>query len=119
MLAQPRIASRAAIAVAAALLAALAFVAGRATTDQPKAPVVPGPYRLADGVTVGFAHSLAGAEAAAAHYLLELERAMDTLNPRRTAMLAALVSTSGEARAITAHAADVIALERSGGAPLR
>ena len=44
---------------------------------------------------------------------------MDTLDAQRTAAVAALVATSAEARAIAAHAATVIALERSGGAPLR
>ena len=81
--------------------------------------MVPGPTRLVSGVGVGFAHSEAGAEAAAAHYLLELERAMDTLDAQRTAAVAALVATSAEARAIAAHASEVIGLERSGGAPLR
>ena len=119
MLAQPRIASRLATAVAAVLLVGLAFVVGRATTGHRKPPVVPGPDRLVDGVSVGFARSRAGAEAAAAHYLLELERAMDTLDVRRTATVAGVVSTVGEARAITAHAASVIGLERSGGVPLR
>ena len=68
-------------------------------------PVVPGPYRIVDGVTVGFAHTEAGAEAAAAHDLLELERAMDSLSAQRTAKVAGLVATSSEARALDAHAA--------------
>ena len=45
-----------------------------------RAPVGPGPRQFVKGVGVGFAHSEAGAEAAAAHYLLELERAIDTLD---------------------------------------
>ncbi|MGZ4285710.1 MAG: hypothetical protein ACXVHB_16065 [Solirubrobacteraceae bacterium] len=119
MLAESRIASRSATAVVVVLLVLVTFVVGRATTGHRTPPVVPGPYRLVDGVRVGFAHSRAGSQAAAAHYLLELERAMDTLNARRTATVAALVSTRAEARAITAHAPSVIALQRSGGVPLR
>jgi type II secretory pathway component GspD/PulD (secretin) len=80
---------------------------------------VPGPLRVIDGVSVGFVHSEAGAEAAAAHYLVEIERAMDTLDAEWTSKVASLVSTGAEARAITSHAAAVIALERSDGAPLR
>jgi hypothetical protein len=81
--------------------------------------VVPGPYRVVDGVTVGFAHSEAGAEAAAAHDLLELERAMDSLSAPRTAKVAGLLATSSEARALDAHASSVIALEQAHGSPLR
>ena len=74
--------------MASVLLLSIAFLAGRATIAGGKPPVVPGPMRLVDGVGVGFAHSEAGAEAAAAHYLLELERAMDTLDAQRTAAVA-------------------------------
>src|ERR1019366_2706932 len=119
MLAQTRVAPRSALAVAAVLILFIAFLAGRSTVAGGEAPVVPGPLRVIDGVSVGFAHSEAGADAAAAHYLLEIERAMDTLDAAWTSTVASLVSTDGEARAITAHAGAVIALERSGGAPLR
>jgi hypothetical protein len=119
MLAQTRVAPRSARVVAAVLILFVAFLAGRSTVSRGEGPVVPGPLRVIDGVSVGFAHSQAGADAAAAHYLLEIERAMDTLDAERTSKVASLVSTSGEARAITAHAATVIASERSGGAPLR
>jgi len=80
---------------------------------------VPGPARVIDGVGVGFAHTPAGADAAGAHDLLEIERAMDTLNARRTAAVASLVATGDQARAISAHASAVIAIERSSGVPLR
>ncbi|MHB8659383.1 MAG: hypothetical protein ACYC91_15810 [Solirubrobacteraceae bacterium] len=119
MLSQTRVAPRLVLAGAACLILSIAFLAGRATVAGGPPPVVPGPNRLVDGVSVGFAHSEAGAEAAAAHYLLELERAMDTLDVQRIASVADLVATSREARAITAHAASVIGLERSNGAPLR
>ncbi len=119
MLAESRGAARAALAVACVVILSIAFLAGRATIAGQKQPVVPGPYRVVDGVSLGFAQTEAGAEAAAAHYLLELERAMDTLSAQRTATVAGLVSTSSEARAIGAHAASVIALEQSHGAPLR
>lgn len=119
MLTQPRIAPRSAIAAACILIISTAFLAGRATSSSGTPSVVPGPYRAVEGVTFGFAHTEVGAEAAAAHYLLELERAMDTLSTQRTAAVAELVATSSEARAITAHAASVIALEQSDGAPLR
>jgi len=119
MLAEPRVATRAAIAVACVVILSIAFLAGRATSAGQKPPVVPGPYRVVDGVSLGFAHTEVGAEAAAAHYLLELERAMDTLSAQRTTTVSALVATSSEARAIGAHAASVIALEQSHGAPLR
>lgn len=105
--------------VATVLILFVAFLAGRLTVAGGEGAVVPGPLRVIDGVSVGFAHSQAGADAAAAHYLLEIERAMDTLDAEWTATVASLVSTDGEARAITAHAGAVIALERSGGAPLR
>ena len=72
--------SRSALAAAAVLILFVAFCAGRATVRRPGLPVVPGPLRVIDGVGVGFAHSQAGADAAAAHYLLEIERAMDTLD---------------------------------------
>lgn len=108
-------------AVVAVIALAVAFVAGRATVDTGRrpAPVLPGPYREVDGITLGFTHSELGAEAAGAHYLLELERAMDTLSQQRTFDVARLVATPAQARAIDAHAASAIALERSGGAPLR
>ncbi len=41
------------------------------------------------------------------------------LDARWTSKVASLVATGGEARAITAHAGAVMALERAGGAPLR
>ena len=119
MLAHTRVAPRSALLLASLLGLAVAFIAGRATITGKTPPVVPGPARVVDGVSVGFAHSEAGAEAAGAHYLLELERAMDTLDARRTATVAALVATDAEARAVAAHAAEVIGLERSGGVPLR
>ena len=119
MLAQIRVASRSALVVAAVLILFVAFLAGRSTVSRGEGPVVPGPLRVIDGVSVGFADSQAGADAAAAHYLLEIERAMDTLDAEWTSKVASLVSTRGEARAITAHAGAVIAWERSGGAPLR
>jgi hypothetical protein len=119
MVAQNRVATRSALAVATVLMLCVAFLVGRSTVAGGEAPVVPGPLRVIDGVSVGFVHSEAGAEAAAAHYLLEIERAMDTLDAAWTSKVASLVSTGGETRAITAHAAAVIALERSGGAPLR
>ena len=93
MLTQPRIGPRVALGAAFVVLVSIAFLAGRATMAGGSAPVVPGPLRVVDGVGVGFAHSEAGAEAAAAHYLLELERAMDTLDARRTAAVAELVAT--------------------------
>ena len=119
MLTQTRALPRAAIAVATALTLLVAFIAGRATVAARPAPVVPGPFRVTDGVSVGFTHSQAGADAAAAHYLLEIERAMDTLDIQRTESVAQLVATNREARAIAAHAASVIAVERFDGAPLR
>jgi hypothetical protein len=119
MLTQTRVALRSALAVATVLILFVAFLAGRSTVAGGEGPVVPGPLRVIDGVSVGFAHSEAGADAAAAHYLLEIERAMDTLDAGWTAKVASLVSTRGEARAVAAHAGGVIALERSGGAPLR
>jgi hypothetical protein len=112
-----RIAPR--IAVATVLVIAIAFVAGRATAPRETPPVVPGPDRLVDGVGVGFAHSEAGAEAAAAHYVLELERAMDALDPGRTSAVAQLVATSSEAATFNAHAEAALAVERSTGTPLR
>ena len=119
MLAEHRVAARSALVVACVVIVSIAFLAGRATVAGAERPVVPGPYRLVDGVTVGFAHTEAGAEAAAAHDLLELERAMDSLSAQRTAKVAALVATSSEARALDAHATSVIALERAHGSPLR
>jgi hypothetical protein len=119
MLAEHHAAARSALVVACAAIVVIAFVAGRATVAGPTRPVIPGPYRVVDGVTVGFAHTEAGAEAAAAHDLLELERAMDSLNARRTARVAALVATGSDARALDAHAVSVIALEQAHGSPLR
>lgn len=119
MLAASGVAARAALAVACVVIMSITFLVGRATSAGQMPPVVPGPYRVVDGVSLGFAHTEAGAEAAAAHYLLELERAMDTLSARRTTTVSALVATSSEARAIGAHAASVIALEQSHAAPLR
>jgi hypothetical protein len=119
MLAEQRVATRSALVLAGVVIVLIAFLVGRATVAGGRRPVVPGPYRVIDGVTVGFAHTEAGAEAAAAHDLLELERAMDTLSPQRAAKVAALVATSTEAREIDAHASSVIALEQAHGAPLR
>src|SRR3977135_3108308 len=111
--------SRAAVGVGGVLLVLIAFLVGRATTSGQRPPVVPGPDRVVNGVSGGFRPPQGGAAAAAAHYLLELERAMDTLGVQRTAAVAVAVATRGEAGAIAAHASSVIALERSGGAPLR
>jgi hypothetical protein len=120
MLTQSRSAIRSAIVAAGALFVVVAFLAGQATTSSaPTPPPGPGPFRTVDGVTLGFVHSQAGAGAAAAHYLLEIERAMDTLSAQRTAAVAGLVSTGSEAQAIQAHAGEVIALEQAHGAPLR
>lgn len=119
MTAQTPIARRVAPTTLACLAAALVFVAGRATVSGPAAPVVPGPTRVVDGVSVGYAHTRSGALAASAHSLLEIERAMDTLNARWTATVAGLVATPVEAAAIRAHATEVIGVERSGGVPLR
>lgn len=119
MLAERWIVSRSAVAVVCALILSFAFVAGRSTVAGGKPPVGPGPDRIVDGVTAGFAHTEDGAEAAAAHYLLELERAMDTLSLKRTASAASVVATSSEAHAISAHAASLIGLEQAHGAPLR
>lgn len=106
------------------LLAALAaiavtFVAGRASVPTDAAPAFAEPTRIVDGVSIGFPHTPAGADAAAAHYLVELERAMDTLDATRTASVASIVATQSEAQTIRAHASDVIGLERSDGPPLR
>jgi hypothetical protein len=115
-----RVASSWALAVLSIVLLAVAFAAGRATAIGGYGKsVVPGPYRITDGVTFGFAHTEAGAEAAAAHYLLEIERAMDSLSIQRTTEVARLVATNSEAQAIEAHASSVIALEEADGAPLR
>jgi hypothetical protein len=116
---QPAIAPRLAVVIAGVLAISIGFVAGRATASGGGAPVVPGPYRLVRGVGVGFADSEVGAEAAAAHYLLELERAMDTLEIARTSAVAELVATSSEAAVFTAHAAAAIGVERSADPPLR
>jgi hypothetical protein len=119
MLAQARIGIRVALVAAFVALVAIAFLAGHATTAGGRPPVVPGPSWVLDGVGVGFAHSEPGAEAAAAHYLLELERAIDTLAVRRAAAVAGLVATGTEAGVFDDRAAVAIALERSDGAPLR
>jgi len=119
MLTESRIARRSAVAAATALVLFIAFLTGRATLAARPAPVVPGPSRVIDGVSVGFTDSEPGSEAAAAHYLLEIERAMDTLDIQRTESVAQIVATDQEARAIAAHAASVIGVERSAGAPLR
>ena len=119
MLTEPRTWPRLALMAGAAVLLVIVFVLGRATAGGGSSPVVPGPRRVVKGVGVGFARSEAGAEAAAAHDLLELERAIDTLEVTRTATVAALVATNAEARVFDAHAAAAIAVERTGGAPLR
>jgi hypothetical protein len=120
MPAQSRTAARLAILAAAAVILVVAFLAGQATSSSvPTPPTGPGPFRTVDGVTLGFVHSQAGADAAAAHYLLEIERVMDTLSAQRTAAVAGLVSTESETQAIRAHAGEVIALEQAHGAPLR
>ncbi|MGI8558969.1 MAG: hypothetical protein ACR2ND_11805 [Solirubrobacteraceae bacterium] len=120
MLTEPSNAIRSAIALAGVLILAAVFLAGRSTTSGALATTGwPGPFRTVDGVTVGFHDTQAGADAAASHYLLEIERAMDSLSARRAASVADLVSTQSEAQAIMAHAGSVIALEQSHGAPLR
>jgi hypothetical protein len=119
MLTEPRTSLRLALIAGAAVLVAVVFVLGRATAGGGSSPVVPGPDRVVRGVGVGFARSEPGAEAAGAHYLLELERAIDTLQVSRTATVAALVATNAEARVFDAHAAAAIAVERTGGGPLR
>jgi hypothetical protein len=119
MLTAPRTWPRLALMAGAAALLVVVFVLGRATAGGGSSPVVPGPDRVVTGVGVGFARSEAGAEAAAAHYLLELERAIDTLDVARTATVAELVATNAEARMFEAHAAAAIAVERTGGTPLR
>src|ERR1700678_562344 len=119
MLTQSRVLLRSAIPAATLLALFIAFFIGRVTVAARPAPVVPGPFRVIDGVSVGFTHTEAGAQAAAAHYLLEIERAMDTLDIQRTESVARLIATNQEATAISAHASSVIALERSDGAPLR
>ena len=113
------IARRVALLIAAALAISVVFLAGRVTAGGGAVPVVPGPSRVVDGVSVGFAHNDVGADAAAAHYLLELERAIDTLDARRTTAVAQLVATRSEARAFEAHAAGAIGVERLTGVPLR
>jgi hypothetical protein len=119
MLTRTRVALRAAIAAATIVALLVVFLAGRATVAARPAPVVPGPFRVIDGVSLGFAHSEAGAAAAAAHYLLEIERAMDTLDSQRTETVAQLVATNPEIQTITAHAGSVIGLERADGVPVR
>jgi len=119
MLTEARSPTRVALGAAALVILLIAFVAGRATDGSGARPVVPGPYRSLDGVTLGFAHSEPGAEASAAHYLLEIERAMDTLSIQRTDAVAELVATTNEAHVLAAHAPSVLALEQAHGAPLR
>jgi hypothetical protein len=119
MLVESRRIARGVAATAAVVLLIVAFLAGRATVSVPMPPVVAGPLQAVDGVMLGYEHTELGATAAGAHYLLELERAMDTLSVQRTVQVAGLLATSTEARAITTHAASVIALERAHGAPLR
>jgi hypothetical protein len=119
MLAETRIAPRPALVATSVLLVSISFLLGRVSTSGGKAPSVPGPARTVNGVGVGFAHSEAGAEAAAGHDLLELERAIDTLDVRRTTAVARMVATSAEGRVFESHAAAAVAVERSDGAPLR
>lgn len=120
MLTQRKSASNFAIAAICIVSLAVAFAAGRATASGGGVkPAGPGPYRITDGVTLGFVHTEAGAAAAAAHYLLEIERAMDSLSVARTIEVARLLATASEARVIAAHASSVIALEASDGGPLR
>jgi hypothetical protein len=119
MLTEVRMWPRLALMAGAAVLLVIVFVLGRATPGGGSSPVVPGPDRAVMGVGVGFARSEVGAEAAGAHYLLELERAIDTLEVARTATVASVVATSGEARVFEAHAAAAIAVEQTGGVPLR
>jgi hypothetical protein len=119
MLTAPRTWPRLALMVGTAVVVVIVFVLGRATAGGGSSPVLPGPDRVVGGVGVGFSRSEAGAEAAGAHYLLELERAIDTLQITRTATVADLVATSAEARVFDAHAAAAIAVERTEGGPLR
>jgi hypothetical protein len=120
MLAPRRSASSTALALISLVFLAVAFAAGRATASGGgMKPVGPGPYRMVDGVTLGFAHTEVGATAAAAHYLLEIERAMDSLSVARTTEIARLLATTNEAQAVEAHASSMIALEEADGAPLR
>jgi hypothetical protein len=119
MLAERTLATRLALVVVALVLFWLGFAASRATIQHVPAAIVPGPTRQVGGVTVGFARTEVGAEAAAAHYLLELERAMDSLSTERTTTVARLVATPAEATAMESHAGSVIAIERTAGAPLR
>jgi len=119
MLTEPRTWPRLALTAGAAGLLVIVFVLGRVTAGGGSSSVVPGPDRVVTGVGVGFARSEVGAEAAAAHDLLELERAIDTLEVARAATVASVVATSGEASVFEAHAAAAIAVERTGGGPLR
>jgi hypothetical protein len=120
MLTHPRIAIRSILALAAVLALVVAFVVGHSTAGGgPSTAATPGPFHSVNGVTVGFDHTPSGAESAAAHYLLEIERAMDSLSAQRIAEVARVVATGPEAQAITAHAPSVIALEEAHGAPLR
>jgi hypothetical protein len=119
MLTEPRTLPRLVLLAASVVAIAVAFVVGGATAGGGDGPVGPGPNRLVQGVGVGFAHSQAGAGAAAAHYLLELERAIDTLDVPRTTAVADVVATSAEARVFDSHASAAMAAERTGGVPLR
>jgi hypothetical protein len=102
-----------------ALVAAASFVVARVTVSAGAHSLVPGPRREIRGVTFGFARTRPGAEAAAAHSLLEIERAMDTLDARRLQTVARLVATPTEAGVMARRAADVIAVERTDGVPVR
>lgn len=115
MLTAPRTWLRLALMAGAAVLLVIVFLLGRATAGGGSPPVVPGPRQVVKGVGVGFARSEAGAEAAAAHDLLELERAIDTLEVTRTATVASVVATSGEARVFDAHAAAIAVLRPAEG----
>jgi hypothetical protein len=120
MTAQRPVIERAVLAGVVLALVVVAFLAGHGSAGG-RAPrlVVPGPSRTVSGITVGFADTRSGANAAAAHYLLELERAIDALSPERVNTVARLVASAREADAMDVHATSVIALEQSTGVPLR
>ena len=119
MVADRRTAVRAAFVVLSLLGLVAVFLLGRSTTAATSREVPPGPTQIADGITLGFADKEVGADAAAAQYLLELERAIDTLDPARVAAIARLVTTQAETQAMAARAGAAISLERSYGPPLR